>query len=45
MSKQHQISKWRLAYYAQLAPWKQRAKRGHERAAQKRAWKKEQRDA
>jgi hypothetical protein len=35
------ISKWQLAYYSKFTPWKKRAARGHERAAQKRAWKKD----
>lgn len=45
MSKhQHKISKWQLAYHSKFTPWKKRAARGHERAAQKRAWKKEAKD-
>lgn len=38
MSKKHQISKWQLAYHSKFSPWKKRAARGHERAAQKRIW-------
>ena len=34
-------SKWRLAYHAKFVPWKKRAARGHERAAQERAWRRE----
>lgn len=37
----HKISKWQLAYHSKFTPWKKRAARGHERAAQKRLWKKE----
>lgn len=43
--KAHKISKWSLAYHSKFTPWKKRASRGHERAAQKRDWKREAKDA
>ncbi len=39
--KAHKISKWQLAYHSKFTPWMKRAARGHERAAQKRDWKRE----
>lgn len=41
MSKKRRISKWSLAYHSKFKPWKKRAARGHERAAQKRDWQRE----
>ena len=41
MSKKHRISKWSLAYHSKFTPWKKRATRGHERAAQKCEWRRE----
>lgn len=39
----HKISKWKLGQPAKYSgSWIKRAMRGHERAAQKRTWKKDQ---